>query len=435
MNLTNLPSEIHLQIFSYLPQSCIYNLLLTCKQIYPTAHQQLWSCLGFLSIVTAENASSNSNNLNAYSSKQKEDSFHFPSTITKSRFNQYLLPPSRWRILIDPTLNPNSSFNTKINGWGFVKRIILGGFDIVFEDELMDTLREKIEAGDLNPQFIELYLGGKPSLNDYLSYTADHTYALLYPHKNAPLTAALSLFSAINSHTNTALLNNSKTEYNPPSLTLQIPSSTVLKLDFFPLNTITTLSFGISPTNINHLFDPASQILQIAEYLTAASSSLRSLTINNNHNGIVLLPLQQFSSELKALQQAFTNLKNLTNLKFSFRFFNASLFISPPDNVKVLCYDDFEATKDWWYQLSKAELKNVEWLKIGIRWYHSGISGDNSDAPDVGTFKGKKIKQLYLDGGKSFMPKDLADCVLRVNPGLVEKGKGSFGFKDPGGDV
>ncbi|KAF3125451.1 hypothetical protein TWF703_010990 [Orbilia oligospora] len=431
MDLTKLPSEIHLQIFSYLPQSCIYNLLFSCKQIYPSAHQQLWSCLGFLSAVTAENASSNSNNLNAYltttSLSRKENLFHFPSTITKSRFNQYLLPPSRWRILIDPTLNPNSSFNTKNNGWGLVKRIILGGFDIVFEDELMNTLGEKVEAGDLNPQFIEIYLGD----------TADHTYALLNPPKNTPLTAALSLFSTINSHANTALLNNSNntTKYNPPSLTLQIPSSTVLTLDLFPLNTITTLSFGISTTNLNHLFNPASQILQIAEYLTTASSSLRSLTINNNHNGIVLLPLQQFSSELKALQQAFTNLTALQKLKFSFRFFNASLFISPLENVKVLCYDDFEATKDWWYQLSKAELKNVEWLKVGIRWYHSGISGDNSDAPDVGTFGGKKIKRFYLDGNKGFIPKDLAECVLRVNPGLVENGKGSFGLKDAGGDV
>ncbi|EGX46696.1 hypothetical protein AOL_s00097g444 [Orbilia oligospora ATCC 24927] len=419
MNLTNLPSEIHLQIFSYLPQGCIYNLLLTCKQIYPTAHQQLWSCLGFLSTFTAENTPSDSNDINAYlariSLSRRENFFHFPRIITYSRFNKYLLPPLRWRILIDPNLNPNSSSNTKNNGWGLVKRIILGGFDVLLEDKLMNALREKIEAGNLNPQFIEIYLG------DGLNHTYD------------PLTAARSFFSTINSHANAALLNRNKTEYNPPSLTLQIPSSTALKLDCFPLNTITTLSLGISPSSREDFFNPASQILQIAEYLTTASSSLRSLTLNNTHNGTVLQPLEQFSSVLEALQQAFTNLTALQKLKFSFRFFNASLFISPPENVRVLCYDDFEATEDWWYQLSKAELRNVEWLKVGIRWYHCGVSGDKSDVPNVGTFSGKKLKCFYLEGNKGSIPKGLADCVLRANPGLVENGKGSFGLKD--GDV
>ncbi|KAK6506120.1 hypothetical protein TWF506_011044 [Arthrobotrys conoides] len=404
MTLTSLPSELHLQILSYLPPSSLYNLLFTCKQLHPIAHQQLWSYLGFLSKVTAENltsaSTSNSNTLNSLS--EKEDHY-FPNTVTKSKVKQYLLLPSKWKVLINIKSN---------DGWKLVKGIIFGGFDILFEAELMKTLKDKIETGYLKPQFIEIYLGD----------TRDHIHALLNPPKDTPLTTALSLFSTIKSSSSTT----TTTAPNPLQLSLQLPCYTIPDLESFPLHTLTTLSFGISHPSLNHLFNPSGQILQISKYLTTISSSttLKSLTITNNAHGIVLQPLENNSPELEQLQKAFTSLKTLYSLKLSYRFFNASLFITPPENVKILCYDDFEVTNDWWYQFSNAELKNVEWLRIGVRWYHSGVTGDNSDARGIGSFKGNKIKRFYWDGYKSFIPKDLVNCVLEANPGLTIKGKG-----------
>lgn len=48
--------------------------------------------------------------------------------------------------------------------------------------------------------------------------------------------------------------------------------------------------------------------------------------------------------------------------------------------------------------------------------------------PTSDLFGRTKVKQFYSDSHGTFIPKDIVDCVLRKNPGLVENGEGRFGL-------
>ncbi|KAK6497567.1 hypothetical protein TWF481_011974 [Arthrobotrys musiformis] len=386
-----LPAEIYLEIFGYLALRDAYNLLFTCKRVYPAAYECLWSYLCFTASHLGISQSSSADDGGQLTEEDEEESQYFPRTVKDVFPKEYLLPPSKWRLLTDAA--------TVVEGWKYTKGIVLSGFNIIFESDLMRTLREKIESGELKPLVVGIYLG---SAQEHI----DHPIA--DPFSDNSMNEFFSLGST---------LTPPSPHTEPPKIHLQVPSCRYPNLLNFPLSLVTTLSLGLAHPGIAHLFDQTEHIFDLSECLFACTN-LRSLTITNNHTGALLnrLPHPTYSEPLQILQEAFDSLINLTSLRFEYRFLSTEVFIRPPQSVKYLSYESFSVTQGFWRALSSAELENVEWLKINARWQGGLWMTEPHCTPDIGSFAGKNLKYFCLEGEEHFLPGDMADCVLRSNP-------------------
>lgn len=152
-SLTTLSTELLLDIFKYVRFGDAYNLLTTCKYIYPIAREHLWFDLRL-------GRSPRRIGFSRYNNGDDDDG------DDDGKQHSYWLEPQKrshhtlWCRATEKLIESTRQGGDNL-GWNYTKRITLYGADILLNNgftEFAKMLTELIELGRLKPRYISLDL-------------------------------------------------------------------------------------------------------------------------------------------------------------------------------------------------------------------------------------------------------------------------------------
>ncbi|KAK6532990.1 hypothetical protein TWF281_007156 [Arthrobotrys megalospora] len=421
MSLTALSTELLLAIFEFIRFRDAYNLLTTCKLLYPIAREHLWSDLAFTddtigakrpTLFTRSGRDKDEgedededNDDDEYDGRVRVVKHTIDSNREQQEANRHSLQPREWGRLIEMTKRKDVAA-----GWDHTKRMAIYGPTLLYRTDFAKMLTGLIESGCLKPRYVYINLCGS-DCRDYGFFTSNpydydaHADFLLALKSYAGPDSSNISFAIRGSHRPLIILEQEGLRYFRSEL-----------LTFLDL-TITLSTEGLEWRK--------SQISTTVEYLKT-TRNLRSLSLScraiQGLNTMAKIYLKDISEELAEFQSAVKNLAKLRKLRIVDSAFYPGFFLTPPDGIRALYYQDYAVTRNWWLELSETPLPNLEWLKLRTREIPPGPWQPGCHDLTLESFACKSLKYFNI-GKKDFStgPRNLVTRVMESNKNLSRK--------------
>ncbi|KAK6523494.1 hypothetical protein TWF281_001475 [Arthrobotrys megalospora] len=437
MQMTNLSflsladsPELLSNIIAYLNPTDTFSLLLTCKSLYPTAHQRLWATLDLSEYPLFFETGNAIGNQGRHKLAQLLQIYR--SDLSGLRLIQ----------------------NLKLNGGVFSKSSVMR------TSGLLGTLGDQFYRRSIEPRHVSIDISSVYLENTF--YTSDVVFFLQvlkdYSRSRAPVFFSLDLTADFIGPT----LHRDKFRHNLSDI-VDLTKLTRINL------TLTLRNRILSSDDQAALWDsgeewednqPGNRSPQqrFADYdvvgdsdtgnireqakllsgLLFATPNLVHLSLATNSSRYEPVELYNFAKALRGLQRTVLGLRKLKVMELHGLIFHPCFFLQPPESVKVFRVGSggtSNVSAAWWKKFAACTFTNVEEMTLNTQ--HMGLgswtSGDDEEEQQhdlkfwifgVGDVKMEGLRRfsaplletLQINHG----PLDLLECVLKRNKNLDE---------------
>ncbi|KAK6499032.1 hypothetical protein TWF481_011601 [Arthrobotrys musiformis] len=435
--------ELFSNVIAYLNRTDTFSLLLTCKALYPAAHQRLWSTLDLSEYPLFFN---------------HEDAI---SNQGRHKLAQLL------KIYRSDLSGLKLVHTLHLNGGVFSKT------SVTRTSGLMGTLGDQLYRRSMEPRHVSLDISstycdiGLESSNSYTSKDGLFFLQVLkdYSRSRAPVFFTLHLTADFIGPT----LHRDKFKINLSDI-LDLTKLTKLNLTLYLRNRI------LSTDDQEALWDsgeewednqPGNRSPQqkFADYdvigdsdtgnireqakllsgLLFSTPNLIDLCLATNSSRYEPVELYNFAKALKALQRTVLALRKLRVLELHGLIFHPCFFLHPPESVKVFRVESGGASNvsaAWWKKFAACPFTNVEEMTLNTQHMALGNWTSSDDEEEQQTdikfwifgvgdvkiqglrkFRAPLLETLQITHG----PLDLLECILKKNPNLDEDSASRLG--------
>ncbi|KAK6496746.1 hypothetical protein TWF481_001734 [Arthrobotrys musiformis] len=357
---------------------------------------------------------------------------HIWHTLKAPRTRSRKDNPTKYTTTLYKLANIAKEIGVENMGFGYVKKLVFRSGDVVRHslmfgssdpalEGLLGIVNELLVEGKMDLQEVELYWD---DIN-CASGEAARFFNILKEYKKLNLPQKPSIGAKMTSYFPT-----SKPLPSFPIGSLALECITKLQLGFpgYPNSEVELRSTPVSRSTPDIVGDIEllTNTLRGTHYLRNLSLSWKDY-VTDTPASVLELP------QLKELQDAITDLKNLYSLTLSGYLFHPSFFVIPPENTKVLMIKQ-EVSIAWWRKFAEHPFTGLEALCVSTG--HAGtastsqwLSGDDEEmvfygSPDfeflLGSVGIKGLKRFGSYYEWYYRPDDFETLLRKQNPGLKD---------------
>ncbi|KAF3192027.1 hypothetical protein TWF788_004218 [Orbilia oligospora] len=381
--------ELFSNIIAYLHRTDTFSLLLTCKSLYPIAHQWLWSTLDLSEYPLFFN--------------------HEDSVSNQGRYKLAQL----LKIYRSDLSGLKQIQNIHLNGGVFSKT------SVTRTSGLMGTLGDQLYRRSIEPRHVSLDISSPTLHRDKFKHNLSDIFDLT---KLTKINLTLYLRNRILSSDDQEALWDSSEEWEDNQPGNRSPQQRFADYDV------------IGDSDTGNIREQA----KLLSGLLFSTPNLVHLCLATNSSRYEPVELYNFAKALKALQRTVLALRKLRVIELHGLIFHPCFFLHPPESVRVFRIESGgtgNVSAAWWKKFAACPFTNVEEMTLNTQHMALGnwTSSDDEEEQqndikfwifgvgdvkmgNLRKFRAPLLETLQISHG----PLDLLECVLKKNPQLDE---------------